>query len=604
MRTVGTPPGLALMAAILGTLTLAVGSALAGWSTVFYAGCLASIAADVYGDHRLVIRSYLRATGVGVLARSVVRDTMFAVVLVGDVAGGRWSARTVAALALAPTVGRFAVLFLKVPVARRLRIPVVTRGLRAPEPTPPPALVMAPMVWLIVASAGPFAMAWFGTVTGRWAPFLVAQALYVGGLVVLALTLVAWLLRFAHGRSRRGYARRAMAAVDRYAPQVIVYFSGGPAALYQLTAWLPTLERLEPRTIVLLRERRHLDAFTTTLPVMCVPAAADLMTFGVPTAQVALYPANVGKNLHLLREPHIKHVFIGHGESDKVSSINPFSRVYDQVWVAGPIARERWAKADVGVHDDNIVEVGRPTLVGVEPAAPRPPGRPLAVLYAPTWEGWTDRPSATSVTSCGLDLVEWMLARPGEIRLLYRPHPLTGSVSHRAAEAQAEILSVIRAAGGGHPADVEDLRRPSARPLVLDSPGISVIDSFNASDVLVSDISSVVPDFVASGKPYVVINNDAHPPEVMRVEYPTVRGAYLAEPRPESWEAILHDIRVVDSMAEARRVARAELLGPPVADPLEPFAAALDALLGRAPKPAARPADPPASNRAPVRPLR
>ena len=39
--------------------------------------------------------------------------------------------------------------------------------------------------------------------------------------------------------------------------------------------------------------------------------------------EYALYPANAGKNIHLLRLPGIRHVFIGHGDSDKVASINP-----------------------------------------------------------------------------------------------------------------------------------------------------------------------------------------------------------------------------------------------------------------------------------------
>jgi hypothetical protein len=34
----------------------------------------------------------------------------------------------------------------------------------------------------------------------------------------------------------------------------------------------------------------------------------------------------------------MKHVFIGHGDSDKQASFNPFSRVYDEVWVAGAAA--------------------------------------------------------------------------------------------------------------------------------------------------------------------------------------------------------------------------------------------------------------------------
>ena len=113
------------------------------------------------------------------------------------------------------------------------------------------------------------------------------------------------------------------------------------------------------------RPRCPWPAFRTASP-SCRP--------GLFSARVALYPANTIKNMHLLREPGIKHVFIGHGDSDKVSSINPFTRVYDEVWVAGRAGRDRWARARVGVRDDAIVEVGRPQLDAVHlvGSAPRP----------------------------------------------------------------------------------------------------------------------------------------------------------------------------------------------------------------------------------------
>ena len=40
-------------------------------------------------------------------------------------------------------------------------------------------------------------------------------------------------------------------------------------------------------------------------------------SFRLPTVRVAFYVAHVGKNIHMMREPRMKHVFIGHGESDK-----------------------------------------------------------------------------------------------------------------------------------------------------------------------------------------------------------------------------------------------------------------------------------------------
>ena len=49
----------------------------------------------------------------------------------------------------------------------------------------------------------------------------------------------------------------------------------------------------------------------------------------------------------------------------------------------------------MGVRDEDIVEVGRPQLSGVSTRADPRPDR--TVLYAPTWEGWTDDLFHTSI---------------------------------------------------------------------------------------------------------------------------------------------------------------------------------------------------------------
>ena len=92
------------------------------------------------------------------------------------------------------------------------------------------------------------------------------------------------------------------------------------------------------------------------------------------TLKVMLHPANSGKTSQVLRIPTIKHAFINHGESDKLSSCNPYAKAYDEVWVAGPAARERYQLADIGVEDKDVVEVGRPQLAPIRPYA-RPAGR-------------------------------------------------------------------------------------------------------------------------------------------------------------------------------------------------------------------------------------
>lgn len=253
-------------------------------------------------------------------------------------------------------------------------------------------------------------------------------------------------------------------------PDTVLYFSGSPESTYQVSMWLETMEDLTRRglrPLVLLRERYTLETLApTTVPVACVPSAVHLMNFDLSMLRVALYPANVGKNIHLLREPTMKHVFVGHGDSDKIASVNPYSKVYDEVWTAGRAGRDRYATANVGVRDEDIVEVGRPQLAPVMGGPlPRAGSVPTVstVLYAPTWEGWTDDPGNTSLILAGEHIVRALLQSPDPVRVMYKPHPFTGTRSPLAREAHEQITAMIHAAERRPPGD----HRPRAEAVRL-----------------------------------------------------------------------------------------------------------------------------------------
>ena len=270
------------------------------------------------------------------------------------------------------------------------------------------------------------------------------------GMAVAAVGLAGWagcLGRHAWRARHLAAKGRALGVVnDRlrdYAPEVMVYFSGDLRSAYQLNGWLPVLDRLDRRVVIILRERGMLPLIgPTSRPVVCLPLGKDLTSFRMPTARAALFVANAANNTHLLRLPGIRTVFIGHGDSDKQSSTNPFSKVYDEVWVAGPAGRDRYHRSGVGVADEDIVEVGRPRPQPIGVNSRQGEALPT-VLYAPTWEGIDEGSATTSLITMGPAIVRTLLDRTPPLRLLYRPHPLTGTRDHRARAAHQEILSLI-----------------------------------------------------------------------------------------------------------------------------------------------------------------
>ncbi|WP_211234820.1 hypothetical protein [Glycomyces arizonensis] len=439
-----------------------------------------------------------------------------------------------------------------------------------------------------------------------------------GGSFVLAcgylLALGVWLAP----RHRVPRPDPALAWFDRwladYAPTVALYFSGSKDSTYQVNMWLETVERMEgERGIVILRENHTIpDLARTSLPVVCVPSAVHLMNMDLSTIRVALYPAHVGKNLHLLRVPTMKHVFIGHGDSDKVASVNPFGKAYDELWTAGKAGRDRWALADVGVRDEDVVEVGRPQLDVIATAGPD--GPIPTVLYAPTWENWTDEPGSTSVTVQGEIIVKALLESEPPVRVVYKPHPFTGTRSAKAKAADQRIRALIEAANqrsGAVPSaavpepvgqtgadadaglkwtdaatsrdavttreEVAAERRAAAewdsdfwnaqpphRHLVVTGAQPTVYECFNRSNALVSDISSVVSDFIASGKPYAVVDSAGVGEEAFRVANTAVRAAVILSPTADGLDELLEAVR--DPLADRRKADRTELktylLGP------------------------------------------
>jgi hypothetical protein len=524
-------------------------------------------------------------------------------------------------------------------VRRSRTLPVVTRNIDASalRLSPAPPVLLRRPGYRLLAFGLPATGGLLATVAAD-APLAGAAGLAVSLAASLA-GLVALLVRLLPGRRPAG-EREVLDWFDgwlaEYRPTVGLYFSGGASSAYQANMWLEPLAKLGGRPVVVLRERFMVQKLAATdLPIVCLPKVSTLMRLEHSTLQVLIHPSNSGKTSQVLRIPTIKHAFVNHGESDKLSSCNPYAKAYDQVWVAGPAARERYALAEVGVEDKDVVEIGRPQLDAVRPYAGPPAGRYTTVLYAPTWEGWDGNPGNTSVIAAGENLVRALLADPG-VRLLYKPHPLTGSVDPRAGTADSRIRELIRAANrersGARPSGTAELARrtaelervtafagragadqvermlaqsapepgraaavaraaaawdeaywaalPAGEHQIVTDARPALYSCFNRADLLISDVSSVISDFLASGKPYAVANTGGRSEEAFRVAFPTVAAATVLTPDAAGVPALLEAVRhpEKDAFAAARAELALRLLGPAEPPAQERFAAAVRAL--------------------------
>lgn len=609
----GTGAGVATAYAGLG----AAAAAGAGW--VFLVLVLVAYLLDRVAAETPALIDVLRAAQLGISNRGFVRDLALALLFarVSWATGGERF--LLLAVALALPLARVAYLALLVPLRRRLATPVPVRNVDLSgldlAPAPPAILTESPAARLFQLGALPAAAGGLAAGLRSAVPFLVVAAAV---LLLLAAGLAGLLrgLLLARGRLRGDALVEAVhQRVLALRPEVILYFSGSGKTMYQVDTWLPTMDALDRRALILLREASTLPLLgPTDTPVICIPSSVHLMNFGLPDARVALYPTNVGKNIHLLRVPAVTHVFIGHGDSDKTASFNPFSKVYTQIWVAGPAGRDRYLRARVGVRAEEVVEVGRPQLGAIRPAARTDSGPLLTVLYAPTWEGWTDDPFHSSLVLEGAVLMERLLESRPRVRVVYKPHPLTGTVSRAATAAHEQVVALLAQDNASRTA-APDVPRPAAalpaappdlvpdgslRPAeqaaryaawsqawwaaepaeahrVVMGAGPTLYDCYNHADVLIADISSVVSDWLASEKPYAVPNLAGLTDAAFRERYPSAGAAYLLEPGPDGIPGLLAAVRGADPMAAQRRAYRTYLLGASTPDPVAPFRAAVDA---------------------------
>ncbi|SES43141.1 hypothetical protein SAMN05216199_3578 [Pedococcus cremeus] len=501
--------------------------------------------------------------------------------------------------------------------------PVISRGLPLGGlvlPREPRALLHqrsrllwpAVLVLLVVPAlaAGTMLPSWLGATAA------VGAAAGAVGVVVWSLVLAAETRR---ARPRSRVPEAVQAAVTELAPDLVLYYGGTADALYQLEMWLPTFESSGHRTLVVLRDREALRLLRpTTLPVVCIPAGTALVAFDLSTVRGALFVSNAATNIHLIRKGGMRTAFIGHGDSDKSSSRSPFTKVYDEIWVAGPAGAERYAGWETALVSDRIRLVGRPQAVAA-PHRVRCPGEPATVLYAPTWEGWGDEPYHSSLPYLGVDLVRRLLATDG-IRVLYRPHPLTGTRDAGVRKAHHDVVALLQEVGAqvhrdaaptasASPAEADALalmdaaarsaaggmhREPGAtaqfwaeapatthRVVEGSWPGLS--SCFEQSDALVADVSSVVSDWLALDRPLALTNPEGLDAAEFGERFPSSRAGLLVGPDLAGLDAIVADLLAGQDRTRAQRsVEREHLLGTPPETGAERFRAALDQLVEQA----------------------
>lgn len=385
---------------------------------------------------------------------------------------------------------------------------------------------------------------------------LPAAILVATGLAA-TVALGAQLLRYLRESDR--FEQNLPAILEEMRPAFAFHWQAPAGTAYQATMWMPYLARLGHPHFILARSAvnfRELQELTS-VPVILRPRLEDLDAV-IPSSLKAVFYANTAVcNSHMIRFPHLTHIQLNHGDSDKIASVSPVFRQYDKNFVAGQAAVDRFVTHGVKTPPGQLVVVGRPQLESVQTAptpivdVPNP-----TVLYCPTWSGFYEDSDYSSLRAATA-IIGALLDRGCNV--IFRPHPYSRrhQANATACDESAAMLAADMAATGrnhifGAAAETE----------------MGLFDCFNASDAMIADVSSVVTDYLASGKPFAMAAVSAHGDSFLN-EFPQSAAAYVFDVVNGSapdLAGLLDDMLGRDSKRESRMSQRTYYLGEPSPD--------------------------------------
>jgi hypothetical protein len=400
--------------------------------------------------------------------------------------------------------------------------------------------------------------------------------------LTLALIIIFWilsivgisLLRSAHHRSKNGakdHLNNISSEITEYQPDIIVYFSAPNNSFYHLQQWVPIFNQSSLKFIYLVREKYAVSGLKklTGSPIVFLKALADIGRIDFAPC-VVLYINNGQKNTGMTRTKHLRHIFLHHGESDKMASTNPIVKIYDKLFLAGEIAHQRYAKADIELKEGQYELIGRPMTDAISVKGSPPKYKEFAterigirylsqmdkvggfsgsysltILYAPTFEGYYEDDNSSSI-AMGLSMLRQLSEEIPDVRIIFKPHPLTGSVIPAYRDYLAEIYDFIRSLEHGY---------------IIGKKNVTELtDLFNLSDILIADISSVPVDYLQSEKPCVITDPKSKGAQMLYEESPTIRGFYIIDKDLDGFQTLIRLLLENDVKKEDRRKTKALVL--------------------------------------------
>jgi hypothetical protein len=340
-----------------------------------------------------------------------------------------------------------------------------------------------------------------------------SSGLLCGGVMVAYGLAAPFAVRRLFALQRQAALARA-AASQEFSEADFGFFLSAPdlKTPWHFQMWEEHLHSSGRKVIFFTTERRHFNYVRKhgrTPAVLTYGANAITSFCSSPTTIRAMFYANNSyvNGWVIKAMTSVEHIQLLHGDSDKPPSYNPVARMYDKLFVAGRMAIDRYSRHGVTIPDERFEIVGRPQVSAI-----RQVGDPRkTIVYMPTWRGFYSDTQFSSLDRGG-EIIEMILGQDQPVEILFKSHPMSRK-DPKWAEFRAEIQQALGA------------RRENGNSGKFAPETMDPFDAYNAADVLICDISSVMIDFLYSGKPLCVIDPIGFSEEELK-EFPSLESAY------------------------------------------------------------------------------
>ncbi|WP_299589016.1 hypothetical protein [uncultured Microbulbifer sp.] len=313
-----------------------------------------------------------------------------------------------------------------------------------------------------------------------------------------------------------------------------VYFDNSDKeSVYQVTKWFESGFFSKERVLVIFLQYTKTRNFTFKVLERCninFVAITNFNEIDFSQFSIIFYPFNTITNPYLMFARKATHVFIAHGESDKLASVNPMIRMYDYVLVAGNIAKQRLKNYGIFHPAELEHRVKAVGVIGVCKGEGRV--KKSGCFYAPTWEGADARQRYSSLESSAICQYFPSISTIFS-SVTIRPHPSTGVRDRRyfkfllntldAAEKHFESVSIQLP-------ETSRLRTMLERRTLQSRVKLKFCDTLSVDgyELVVSDVSSVISECIALKVPNLCFVKDETHKLLPTLSASYVQGTYEA----------------------------------------------------------------------------